>query len=37
MDDDAVGKILQAKEAGQKPSSDHAKSQGLEYRRSSQQ
>ena len=37
VDDPVVGKILQAKDTGQKPTGAHGKSQGLEYRRLSQQ
>ena len=36
-DDPVVGKILHDKETGQKTTDGHAKSQGLEYRRLSQQ
>ena len=37
LDDNIVGSLLQAKETNQKPSADHAKCQGLEYRRLYQQ
>ena len=37
VDDPVVGKILQAKDTGQKPTGAYGKSQGLEYRRLSQQ
>ena len=37
VNDPVVGKILQAKDTGQKPTVEYAKSQGLEYRRLSQQ
>ena len=37
LEDNTVGLILKAKETNQKPSADHAKSQGLEYRRLCQQ
>jgi len=37
VDDSVVGKMLQAKDTGQKPTVDYTKSQGLEYRHLSQQ